>query len=151
MKAAFITGINQLEIRDIPETAVPDNGVLVEMKSAAICGTDLKMIANGHRDLSLPRIPGHEGVGLVVESLHPDFKSGDVVAVYPGIFCGKCNNCLNGHTARCDSIDIFGFNRDGLLRTLIPFSEDETSSLVKLLVDSDDIRFSLAEPLACCI
>ena len=61
MKAALITGINQIEIRDIPEPTVPDNGVMVKMKSVAVCGTDIKMIANGHRDLSLPRVPGPRG------------------------------------------------------------------------------------------
>ena len=152
MKAAFITGINQLEIREVSEPAVPDNGVLVRVKSAAVCGTDLKMIVNGHRDLSLPRVPGHEGVGVVVESLHPDFKADDVVAVYPGIFCGKCPNCLNGHTARCYSIGILGFNNDGLFRELVPFTQEETKSLVKLSGYSDNFTcFSLAEPLACCI
>ncbi|MGD9157863.1 MAG: alcohol dehydrogenase catalytic domain-containing protein [Desulfobacteraceae bacterium] len=152
MKSAFITGINQLEIRDVPEPVVPDNGVLVKMKSAALCGTDIKMILHGHRDLSLPRVPGHEGVGVIVESLHSDFNAGDVVAVYPGIFCGECPGCLNSYTARCDSIGIFGFNRDGLFRALVPFTGDEASSLVKLSGDSNDINnFSLAEPLACCI
>ena len=151
MKAAFITGINQLEIREVAEPVVPDNGVLVKMKSAAVCGTDIKMIANGHRDLSLPRVPGHEGVGVVVESLNNDFHPGDIVAVYPGIFCGKCPNCLNGYTARCDSIGIFGFNNDGLFRELVPFTHEEKKSLVALYRDADNYYFSIAEPLACCI
>ena len=151
MKSVLINGLNQIEIREIPDPSVPEGGILVKMKSAAVCGTDLKMIANGHRDLSLPRVPGHEGIGVVVESLHADFKAGDVVAVYPGIFCGECENCLNGCTARCESIEIFGFNRDGLFRNLVPFTKEESSSLVVLSDNADDIYLSLAEPLACCI
>ena len=151
MKAAFITGINQLEISGVPEPAVPDSGVLVKMKSAAVCGTDIKMIANGHRDLSLPRVPGHEGTGVVVESFNKDFHSGDVVAVYPGIFCGNCGNCLDGQTARCSSIGIFGFNRDGLFREFVPFTEEEAKSLVRISPNADNDYFSIAEPLACCI
>ncbi len=151
MKAAFITGINHLEIKEIPDPAVPENGVLVELLSAAICGTDVKMITYGHRDLSLPRIPGHEGAGAVVESNNARFMSGDIVAVYPGIFCGKCNNCLNSYTARCESIKVYGFNRDGLFRKLVPFTDDELSSLVPLSAGARTDYISLAEPLACCI
>ena len=96
MKAALITGINKLEITDVPDPVIPENGVLVKMQSAAVCGTDVKMLANGHRDLSLPRVPGHEGCGVVIESLNDNLKPGDGVVVYPGIFCGKCKNCLKG-------------------------------------------------------
>jgi L-iditol 2-dehydrogenase len=151
MKAAFITGLNQLEIREVPDPALPSGGVIVKMLSTAICGTDIKMILNGHRDLVLPRIPGHEGVGVIADSLHPEYKPGDVVAVYPGLFCGRCLECLDGHTARCDSIKIYGFNRDGLFRSMVPFEGDELSSLVPVSKACDYHLLSLAEPLACCI
>jgi L-iditol 2-dehydrogenase len=151
MKAALITGINKLEVRDIPDPVLPDGGVIVNMLSVAICGTDIKMIINGHRDLVLPRIPGHEGVGVIADSLHPEFKPGDVVAVYPGLYCGRCPDCLDGHTARCDSIKIYGFNKDGLFRGMVPFDRYETSNLVPVSKTCDYHMLSLAEPLACCI
>ncbi len=151
MKAALITGLNQIEIRNVPDPAVPEGGVLVEMKNAAVCGTDVKMIKHGHRDLMLPRIPGHEGTGIVVESRNEGFSKGDLVAVYPGIFCGRCQNCLSGHTARCKSIKIYGFNRDGLFRSLVPFALDELLGLVKMSSNKKNTLSVLAEPLACCI
>jgi threonine dehydrogenase-like Zn-dependent dehydrogenase len=151
MKAALITGLNKLEITGIPDPVLPEGGVIVKMLYAAICGTDIKMLINGHRDLVLPRIPGHEGVGIIEGSLHPEFKQGDVVAVYPGIYCGRCSNCLDGHTARCDSIKIYGFNRDGIFRGMVPFDRHATSSLFPVSNICDYHLLSLAEPLACCI
>ncbi|MBN1905872.1 MAG: alcohol dehydrogenase catalytic domain-containing protein [Deltaproteobacteria bacterium] len=151
MKSALITGLNQLEIREIPDPVLPPGGVIVKMVSAAICGTDVKMLLNGHRDLVLPRIPGHEGAGVVIETDNESFKTGDVVAVYPGIYCGKCLNCLDGNTSRCDSIRIYGFNQDGLFRGLVPFNSNEISSLIHVTEKGNTGNIALAEPLACCI
>lgn len=151
MKAALITGLNQLEIREIPDPVLPSGGVIVKMVSAAICGTDVKMLLNGHRDLVLPRIPGHEGAGVVIETDNESFKTGDVVAVYPGIYCGKCLNCLDGNTSRCDSIKIYGFNQDGLFRELVPFNSNEISSLIHVAEKSNIGNIAIAEPVACCI
>lgn len=151
MKAALITGLNQLEIRDVSAPVIPEGGVILKMISAAVCGTDIKMIANGHRDLILPRIPGHEGIGTVIESENPGFKHGDVLAVYPGIYCGKCLNCIAGNTSRCESIKIYGFNQDGLFRELVPFSRNEISSLILVSGGNNIENIALAEPLACCI
>jgi L-iditol 2-dehydrogenase len=86
MKAAVVTALNQIEIREVPDPALPHGGVIVKMVSAAICGTDVKMLINGHRDLILPRIPGHEGAGVVVETDNERFKKDDVVAIYPGVY-----------------------------------------------------------------
>lgn len=151
MKAVLITGLNQIEIRNMPDPVVQEGGVLVEMKNAAVCGTDVKMIKHGHRDLILPRIPGHEGTGVVFESRNQRFRNGDMVAVYPGIFCGRCQNCLSGHTARCRSIKIYGFNSDGLFRSLVPFSLNELPGLVRMSSNKNNTLSALAEPLACCI
>ena len=86
MKAAFLNEDGMLETKQAPVPALVQDGVLVEMKVAAVCRTDLKMLVEGHRDLILPRILGHEGVGEVVESRDQNFKNGDWVGIYPGIF-----------------------------------------------------------------
>jgi len=42
MKAAFLTSSRTLELRDIPEPAVPDDGIVIEVKACGICGSDLR-------------------------------------------------------------------------------------------------------------
>jgi len=51
------------------------------VKACAVCGTDVKMLEVGHRDLAYPRILGHE----IAEK--------DLVQVWPGIVCGQCRPC----------------------------------------------------------
>ena len=150
MKAAVLMEKDRMEIARIPRPEVEEEGVLVSMTQAAVCGTDLKLIRSGHRDLSLPRILGHEGMGEITASRHPAFQKGDRVAIYPGCFCGDCPACRAGHTSRCETIRIYGFNRDGLFRTVIPFSAKEVSSLVRIPEKSDP-GVVLAEPVACCL
>ncbi len=151
MKAAFLNENGLLEIKQTIDPTVVQNGVLIEMKTAAVCRTDLKMVMEGHRDLILPRILGHEGVGEVVESRDPHFKRGDWVGIYPGIFCGNCSACKSGHTARCERLRIFGFNEDGCFRTLMPFGEEEIETLIRLPRTHYDDTIALIEPLACCL
>lgn len=151
MKAAFLIGKGVIEVKEIPSPVIDKGGVLVAMKRAAICRTDLKMMETGQRDLILPRILGHEGVGEVIASLNPEFREGDIVSIYPGLYCGKCIFCRTGYTARCESIRIYGFNEDGFFRSVIPFKKEEVKSLVPLTDAVSLDMIVLAEPLACCI
>jgi len=151
MKAAFLTGKGVIEVKEIPCPAIDKGGILVAVKRAAICRTDLKMMQTGQRDLILPRILGHEGAGEVIASLNPEFREGDIVSIYPGLYCGKCIFCRTGHTARCESIRIYGFNEDGFFRSVMPFKKEEIKSLVPLTHAVSLNMIALAEPLACCI
>jgi len=151
MKKILLRDINILDIVGADRPGLPPGGVLVAMRAAALCRTDIKMIRQGHRDLVLPRIPGHEGVGEVIASDNPALPPGTMAAVYPGCYCGTCPACRQGQTARCRSLSIFGFNRDGLFRTIVPFSGQELSSLVPCPPEMDPLVAVLAEPLACCL
>ncbi len=151
MKQALLRDINILDIVGTGPPELPPGGVLVAMRAAALCRTDVKMIRQGHRDLVLPRIPGHEGVGQIIASDYPALPPGTMVAVYPGCYCGTCPACRQGQTARCPSLSILGFNRDGLFRTIVPFDSEELASLVPCPPDLDPLVAVLAEPLACCL
>ena len=151
MKQVLLRGINLLDVVAAARPDRPPSGVLVAMTAAALCRTDVRMIRRGHRDLVLPRIPGHEGVGEVIASDEPSLPAGTRVAVYPGRFCGTCPSCRQGQTARCPSLSIFGFNRDGLFRTVVPFSPSELPSLLPCPPGLDPLAAVLAEPLACCL
>jgi Threonine dehydrogenase and related Zn-dependent dehydrogenases len=74
-----------------------------------------------------------------------------MVAIYPGVFCGECVPCRMGYTARCEKGRIYGFNEDGLFRSIIPFSERQLSSLIPIPQDVNQELAALAEPLACCL
>jgi L-iditol 2-dehydrogenase len=151
MKKVLLNENRKLEVVETSPPAVPRGGVIVSMSAAAICRTDLKMLESGQKDLSLPRILGHEGVGEIVESDNPSFETGTMVAIYPGIFCGQCEQCKNGITSQCQKIKIYGFNEDGFFRSIIPFHNEQLHSLVPFPKGLDPEQGAIAEPLACCL
>ncbi|KAJ9558622.1 hypothetical protein OSB04_013236 [Centaurea solstitialis] len=94
--------------------------VRIKMLCASICHTDI-LCCNGFPVPLFPRIPGHEGVGIV-ESVGLDVKTevkpGDIVIpLYLGE-CGQCLNCKSGKTNICHvhSIGISGLMPDGTSR-----------------------------------
>jgi len=153
MKAAILTDINKLEIRETPVPDCPAGGVLVNVRACGICSADAKMVTEGHRSLVYPRILGHEIAGIVAESRIEIFKPGDRVQVSPGLRCEKCRPCLKGSDNLCENRDIYGFTRDGGFSQFVPVPlKGPLKGALHLL--PENINFTdatLAEPLACCI
>ncbi|HSV42073.1 MAG TPA: alcohol dehydrogenase catalytic domain-containing protein [Methanomassiliicoccales archaeon] len=153
MKAALMHGPGKLALEDVPDPLCPPGGVLLDLVACAICGTDAKMLEAGHRDLSYPRILGHEIVARVAEIDGPGYKVGELVQVWPGIACGECRPCRRGADNQCSSIGILGFNYDGgfAQQLALPARVLRERTLFPLPDGSDAAKISLAEPLACCI
>lgn len=94
----------------------PERGeVIVEVAYCGICRTDRKSYRLGQRDLHMPRVLGHEFSGIIAATGEgiTDYAIGDRVAVYPGIGCGHCPDCLEGNDQRCREMKILGFHLDG--------------------------------------
>jgi S-(hydroxymethyl)glutathione dehydrogenase/alcohol dehydrogenase len=76
--------------------------VLVEVKAAGLCHSDLHLAENDF-GTRLPAVFGHELAG-VVQAIGPgvrEFAVGDHVVGSVVGFCGHCEACLSGHTYRC--------------------------------------------------
>lgn len=106
----------------LKEVSVPKPGkdeVLVKVKAASICGTDINIYdwtswAEGH--LKPPAIIGHEVVGEIVaiNSDNPQgLQIGDLVSSETHIFCGNCYQCRIGNRHICENMQLFGIGRDG--------------------------------------
>ena len=69
MKAAMLYGVKDLRIENIPVPKIEAGEVLVKVKAATTCGTDLKIFQRGYVEkvIKLPTIFGHEWAGEVVE------------------------------------------------------------------------------------
>ncbi len=125
------------------------------METCCVCGTDVKMLEHGHKDLVYPRILGHEIVGRIVElrSAEGDLTVGDRVQVWPGISCGHCRPCRRGNDNQCESQGILGFNVDGGYAEYValPSGNVQHGGLNRVGVTDDPVLLSLSEPLACCV
>lgn len=87
MRAAVLaSGPAGVVVKDAPIRSPADGEVVLEMSLAAICGSDLKCIAGTPPSLRVgvaPGYPGHEGIGTVVESRHPELAAGSRVLACP--------------------------------------------------------------------
>lgn len=153
MRAAVLKAPGHMETEDYPDPAAPRGGALLAILACAVCGTDIKMLQSGHRDLHLPRILGHEMVGRIIEiNGDSSLAEGDRVQIWPGIACGVCRPCLRKKDNLCPEIKIMGFSCDGGFAQLLALPGQSLSGGVNLLPSGADPCLAvLAEPLACCI
>ncbi len=94
-RRAEITSAGVIQFRDVTRTKPSPGEVLIEVKSCALCGSDVHSYKRKHPFVSFPCTFGHELSG-VVEELGPGIekvKIGDRVCVEPLITCGMCYYC----------------------------------------------------------
>ena len=94
------------------------NDVLIRVRRAGICGTDVhiyKWDDWAQRTIPVPMAIGHEFVGEIVEvgSNVNDFHPGDIVSGEGHVVCGRCRNCLAGRRHLCAHTLGVGVNRPG--------------------------------------
>ncbi|MCW5622457.1 MAG: zinc-dependent alcohol dehydrogenase family protein [Burkholderiales bacterium] len=92
-----------LSIEEVDLDAPGEREVLVRVKAAGLCHSDLSTI-NGDRPRQMPMILGHEAAGEVVEcgpGVH-DLEAGDHVVMVFAPSCGECIACQEGHPGRCE-------------------------------------------------
>jgi threonine 3-dehydrogenase len=113
-----------LWLEEIPEPSIGINDVLIRVRRAGVCGTDVH-IYNwdewAQRTIPVPMAIGHEFVGEIVEvgSNVKDFHPGDLVSGEGHVVCGRCRNCLAGRRHLCAHIQGVGVNRPGAFADFI--------------------------------
>lgn len=94
MRAATLVSPGLVEVREFPDPVATAPGELVvRTHRASICGSDVHAVFDGFHveaQLGSPGYPGHEGVGIVVESRSERFAVGDPVLTAPAGLAGSC-------------------------------------------------------------
>ena len=118
MKAAIVHAFDRpLVIEDIPKP-IPGNGeIVVKLETSGLCHSDIHA-SRGDWPVKpkLPLIPGHEGIGIVVEIGKDvtEVGEGDRVAVpVLGYACGSCEYCVSGWETLCAKRLSVGYFVDG--------------------------------------
>jgi len=100
MKAAVLKRPKNLALMDLPRPRCPPGGALIRVEACAVCGTDIKMLDQGHRDLCYPRILGHEVVGRI-EEIDRKVQAGPGLAGHRlwtlSCLLSGCRQPLSGH------------------------------------------------------
>ncbi|MCI8609565.1 MAG: alcohol dehydrogenase catalytic domain-containing protein [Firmicutes bacterium] len=119
MKALIKTdrGPGHLELQDWPVPAIGDDDILLEVKAAGICGSDMRMKKLGNSEnLRPPVVVGHEFAG-VIKAVGKNVKSFSVgeriVSDNSGDLCGVCEQCARGNYLMCEHRVGMGSGMDG--------------------------------------
>ena len=160
MKAVVLHGPdnypNNYEVTEIDKPVCGDDEILLEMKAAALCGTDKRIFTGGKTKGVRPdSVIGHEICGLIAEvgSKVKGFSVGDRVAIANVIPCGHCPACLSGRENACMERKAIGYEFNGGFEEYLVVPEVciRSGNVIKL---PDSVSFAsgaLIEPLACCI
>lgn len=142
MKAWLLheAGTIKYEETDLPE--LRENEVLVAVKAAGICGSDIPRI---YRDGAhkMPLVPGHEFSGKVVKlgKWVEDSWMQKRVGVYPLIPCRECTACRKGQFEMCKNYSYLGSRQDG------GFAEYVAVPVQNLIELSDSVSYEQAAML----
>ena len=122
MLAISVQSPHDLQARETAPPESPKTGeILLRVRRAGICGSDMHIFHGQNPFATYPRIIGHEFAGSIeaigsgVEGLRP----GDRVVVDPVVSCGHCYACRVGRPNVCGNLQVFGVHRDGGFRDLL--------------------------------
>jgi uncharacterized zinc-type alcohol dehydrogenase-like protein len=143
-----------LERTTIERRSVREHDVLIDIKFAGICHSDIHQVRDGWREGTFPMVPGHEIAGVVSEvgAGVTRFAVGDRVGVGCMVdSCRECENCKAGLEQYCDKVPIWTYaavDKDGA-HTYGGYSQ-------KIVVDEnyvvripESLALDVAAPLLC--
>jgi L-iditol 2-dehydrogenase len=153
MRAAFLTGVRAIEIRETPAPRiVRDDDVIVRSRAVGVCGSDLHYYLSdrvGADKVSYPFIPGHECAGIVEEVGQgvARVKTGDAVVIEPAVSCGACDQCRTGRPHTCRKLLFLGHYGE-LTGGMAEFVLAPERNCVPLPAKMTVVQGALAEPLS---
>ena len=147
MKCVKIKGARNVEFDHIDEPKKDNENVIIEVKKAGICGSDIH-----YWDLGMPDglVMGHEFCGIVKDpGSRKDLKVGDRVTALPISPCGKCPSCLSGNPQFCletwDKATGLSLTNPGAYAEKTAIRPDLTIKVPKNITDNE---VAMVEPTA---
>jgi threonine dehydrogenase-like Zn-dependent dehydrogenase len=147
MKGVVYLGESEVEVREFPKPVPGPGEVLVQMKSAGLCGSDLHK-HHSSRAWAEERhgmIAGHEPAGVVAQVGQgvDNVSAGDRVSVYHSLGCGHCPYCLSGEPVFCAEEGALGRTQDGC------HADFMLAPARHCLLLPEDLSFDVGAMLAC--
>lgn len=153
MKAIYYHSPEKITVENVETPCAESGGLLLRVRAAAICGTDLRIYKNGHFKIQQGerRVLGHEIAGEIAVSNASGYHVGMRVAIAPNIGCGVCPLCIAGQNQLCPSYEAFGISLDGGFSEYmrIPAMAVARGNVAVLPSEMSYTEAVLAEPLSC--
>lgn len=129
MNALVLYERGKTEMRDVAKPVCGDRDIIIQVESAAICGSDIHFYIGTLPSLgSYPIVLGHEFSGIIAEmgpSADPYWKVGDrVISENTAAVCGRCPACEKGNFVNCPSRETLGCSVDGAFTQYVKISGD---------------------------
>jgi L-iditol 2-dehydrogenase len=154
MKALIFHGPGEIRLEDIPVPVIKDDEALLRVHSAAICATDVRVVAHGHRKIpeGSSSILGHEMAGKIssVGRSVKNLKAGQKVSIAPVTGCGTCRQCITGNFTICQDDRILGLGVNGGFAEFMAIPSDYIKR-GNVFTLPDEVSYetgAIAEPLA---
>ena len=157
MRAAFMTDVNAVEVRDVEEPKPDPAGAVLKVEACGICGTDARTFFNGDPRAPVPWQLGHEPVGVLEEvgpdaDLPPDVRRGDRVFLGSILTCGECRWCVDGFQNLCERHLLYGYEPfPGAYAEWALVPAIATKNLILLPDELPSDLATVADPFACAL
>lgn len=153
MKTIVFEKAQHLHIQEKPIPTLATGDVLIQTELCGICASDLAALRGDVSDYAPPVVMGHELAGIVVDSRHPDVKTGERVTVNPMLSCGVCTECQNDLDKYCTTIEGIGHDIDGGYAEYMrmPKHGVDTGKLIRVPDSIPPEELLFLEPLGCCL
>jgi L-iditol 2-dehydrogenase len=157
MRAAFMTDVNAVEVRDTEEPKLEPAGAILKVLACGICGTDARTFFNGDPRAPSPWVLGHEPVGILEEvgpdaDLPPGVAKDDRVFLGSILTCGECRWCMDGFQNLCEDHLLYGFDPfPGAYAQWAAVPPIATKNLIPLPEDLPSDLATVADPFACAL
>ncbi len=147
MKALVYTAPHKVELQSLPAPKPRPDEVIVRVREAGVCGSDVLGFLGKSKKRIPPLILGHEFAGEIAEvgSNVRDLKPGARVAVMPLMSCGQCVDCRRGRSSVCEKRTLLGMTHPG---AFAEFTAAPRSGVYPIPADMDFLAASMIEPLA---
>jgi threonine dehydrogenase-like Zn-dependent dehydrogenase len=156
LKAAIYRGPGRVELTDLPKPGIRDDELLIRVRAASICGTDLRISQRGHFKIPAgqSRVLGHEVAGEVaaVGEFVRGYAVGDRVTIAPNLGCGVCVQCRAGAANMCADYDAFGITLDGGFEEYlhVPGFAIQRGNVFHIPPGVAFAEAAVVEPFSCC-
>jgi len=135
----------ELALVQVAEPTAGPGEILLRIRRAGICGSDMHIFHGRNPFARYPRVIGHEALGTVVAvgAEVDGFAAGDRVVLDPVVSCGHCHACRIGRSNVCRNLQVIGVHRDG---GMSEFCVIPAANAVKVPDTLSDRAAVMAEP-----
>lgn len=146
MKSAIIRSAGSISVETLPDPDRAPEDVVICVRRATICGSDVTILRGGMESVQYPLVPGHEWVGEVVDAGR-EYRHllGQTVVSDLLEHCGGCTFCARNSPNLCNHLVEPGLTRSGAFAEFIAV---RASNVIALPEQIDVDEAPLIEPLA---